>query len=455
MSCCNSYLEELLQVPNAKRTDTCSVCNVVVAMHARSPSGPAAYPTSTSSSNVVRALSQLDLPKWSSKSVAHTFIQRIDILLGVTTLPEEDYSKALLMVFDNINQLEWIKSNITSKNLSWSDAQSKFIEHFARADYSLQLTDDFSELKQGSSSAQEYADKFLSLADQLGYTDDGDHRNINHFVKGLSNELFKAYRSLLVPMRVKGESIDSLSEAIQMAIELDVASADSRRRGDDGRHGRGITSSTSNKTSSNQHGSSRKTCFYHPGSSSHTTAECSQNPKNKPGTPSTVTTFTKTDTFVKKDGTKVKCHECGGPHYRPDCPNLQKDDNQSVKPEQRRSGRDSHPPERFNPAAKAVQVTGSTDTLTVTSHPLPAVCFEDTTKSIFFVLAGQAYKVLLDTGAGSSFMDHGLVKSLNLNIVPSPGVIQLAQKDTVMDRIGTTDSLPICISVRSQQCSCS
>ena len=427
-------MEELLQDENVSRSDLCTVCNTAVAMHKRSP--VVHVPDATPSSNVVQTLSKLDLPKWTNKSVANTHVKRIEQLLCLTTLSTTDYPKTLMISMNDINQAEWVKINIIDKNLDWANAKQKFISHFARADFSIQLAKEFRELRQlKNQSAQEYADKFQSLASQLGYSDDSDSRSLDQYVQGLSNELYKSYQQTIAPMLVKGETIDTLSEAIQMSIALDVASANASARGDF-TFQRFQTSAQKSQSKPNV----SLHCDFHPASSTHSTSECRMNNTKK----------TETSTIKKEISPTVSCYQCGQNHYKSQCPNnVSNTANQnSTKPEPRRSERIAKQPESFKPTAKAAHVKNNAQNdrgISSSTRPPPVAGMDDSTKSIFFVLGGTAYKVLLDTGADTSFMDHALVKQLELNINVQPGTIRLAQKDHFSTRIGKTDSLSLCI----------
>ena len=80
---------------------------------------------------------KFDVPKFRSDSVCVPYLRKLGIMLRVHNVPPSEWTKSLLMAFEESYRQEWVDKNIVQAGLTWSEAKAAFTEHFQSSDYSL------------------------------------------------------------------------------------------------------------------------------------------------------------------------------------------------------------------------------------------------------------------------------------------------------------------------------
>ena len=515
---CAVYMEVLIDRYQLQIVDPCPVCSIVVGRHSHnqipiSASTSAAvglnseYNNKTySKTTAASAYSKLAsaLPKWNKNSVCSTFLESITLLLPTSGIIENDWPNILLYVMNNdVISARWITDNIITAKLSWKEACAIFTTHFQTSDYSITLEKEFYACKQQKhETVQSYADRLTSITTQLGYKDD-NVLVVRHFLNFLNGYMLRDYHRTMAILQIHKPdySLTSLSQAIEFCIKLDVANnTASIHTG-----GVGYTGSTAaNGNNSNEkslksfshnnagsHGqnsekkkSGNKTCTIH-GQGNHSSAECYKLKFNKQQQSGTMNN-NKAQQEAKPDKKHVQCHACKEMgHYAndPKCPqyasrrvNINNASSSASTSSSstsassnnasnfvRRSDRESHPPERYNPSSRALTVdeksskqSSDAASTTVTSAALTTVAIRNLDRTIpssimtstrsrlIFCCMNRTFDVLIDTGSEISIIDSETAKELDLTIVPSiHGKIKLAEFGSSVNRLGQVHPLSI------------
>lgn len=493
---CGATIEELLDA-GLKITQGCKLCPLRVVQHARAAtlSAVAAVrsrsPTGTDEESHASASSWTSLlqkfvsgnklPKWTSTSVCRSFLDQLDLKLPDSGLPEAKWNHVFTWVIDDLSAAKWVKENIIAKGLSWSDSKAKFTAHFQLSDYTVALERKYDDCKQARHEAvQHYADRYTDLCNQLSIPDN-DKTAIRYFINRLNDSIRAEYLRQEVTLRLVGQAAStSLREVVQRCIDLDTAQRTSSAyaSADSGSSGPGGSPASS--------GGGAKHCKFHPGSTTHSTAECKKKDGSKTGSFSSGGGNPKQER--KGDKSSARCYTCNEVgHISPNCP--QKNGNNAGSSGAganssgawrtplpgssgsnnggRHSERQSVPPARLtyghdgqkvqakaevsaDPSARTIVVAGGADTPSPDhsvslDRTLPDSVFVPTAtrRNILFLYQGVPYDVLLDTGANRSFIDARLVESLAIEVVPAVGSIKQASASAPAARIGTTAPMDV------------
>ncbi len=297
---------------------------------------------------------QLDSIKWSHASFARDFLSTIEGALEDSPVPPTQWIRILPMLIPktNKNMLEWLSKSISKPSLSWNDAKSLFIKHYERRDWIDTQRIMYKDCTQGATeSVQKYTDRFMMLADRLGYSDT-QPLNIEHYHDGLKLDIQQQladYRRQRrrIPHGVN-DTMDptwdfaSLREISDEAISADVElSSIKQQRRPQSNLGKS-DSNLANPRSKASHHEKRKTpsssgtsprkrspkhCEFHPRSTNHHTSDCFTRNRG-PGEVTTVQEKSKTTSTQPA----VRCYTCNeAGHISPHCPK-RKDKNDKSSP---------------------------------------------------------------------------------------------------------------------------
>ena len=113
--CTKEELKELELAVNA----LCPICNIMVGAHPCEESTE--LPRSTSTFNPFKGIK---LPTFNKKGMVNIFLKGLEHSLIFNNVDEKYWPKSLMNVIpDSINSTEWIKKNIITANLNWSDSK--------------------------------------------------------------------------------------------------------------------------------------------------------------------------------------------------------------------------------------------------------------------------------------------------------------------------------------------
>lgn len=484
---CSLYLEDLAEDHDLGHLDACPACLILVARHPRRPVsalvGPAATAGITSAQTNSHSFSTLHniskltnlLPRWTRDSVCRTFLDHIHEILTPLGLPSEEWIRVLPFLMDDAFARKWVSENLIGKGLDWAEASAKFTAHFQACDYSVVLQRKYRNCKQGDKeSVQAYGDRFLALAASLGISEDNPLA-INQFLENLSPIIYKEYFKWLADKQFDNPdfTVTSLHKIVARCIAFDVANRTAN-----------LSSHSSSSSSSNDRprASPKKTCQYHPNSTSHTTAEC----KSKGGSQSASSGLTQShsvkaeasqssnaQTPVKTNKTCYVCSERG--HYANTCPKRQAPASSSTRPAQglapstasssstamvtrsmsAKAAVSASSSSNAQPTTRAVDVQplppASVQTVGVVANAadseidraIPSSMFVPVRQVVLFVVRGHVFPTLLDTGANVSVVAQQVVKELNIGVQPVQGTVRLAHANADVQRVGTTEPLQV------------
>ena len=334
---CSLYLEELKNEFDLQIIDICPGCEMVVARHRRQPTqldSKLTHPnfassSSTRSINVAKAFRDLKsshvLPVWRSSAVCHVFIAELEYCLENSEVPKHEWFRVFAFISDDFMVVDWINRNIIKPKLNFKEACDVFRSHFESAAAADLLAREYLSCQQKlNESVQSYADRFTNICARRGI-EDKDALAIEHFVEHLHSSTQRQYRTQVGLATANGHApkVSTLTQVISYAIALEVAT-----KGVDV----GSTYHRQGSSSSTSHG---KKCSFHPGSTSHTTAECRFRPKSSETRSTSFTPHAKKPNYVRPfvtagssfrtssssptvSVTCFKCKQTG--HYANKCP---------------------------------------------------------------------------------------------------------------------------------------
>ena len=82
------------------------------------------------------------------------------------------------------------------------------------------------------------------------------------------------------------------------------------------------------------------------------------------------------------------------------------------------------------------------DTAPVLSRPSPSLHTPVISHCLLLRVHDYVFNTLIDTGSTISFIDHDVASSIELQIIPSSGIIQLASSSHSLPRVGVTPPSP-------------
>lgn len=465
---CNVLFEEFKIEFELPITASCPVCSHVGARHTRRPTVPSVVPLSTRLAGsvvnhssprlaaidatpsieslavadpidvpdaVLTRFERLDrssrIPRWTSQSVCRTFLQRLQLSLSTSGIPQQYWSFVFSFVADDVSVATWLNDRIVQKQLDWPTACSTFTAHFEASDYSAVLLQRYYDLHQArTESVQEYADRFTTLCSALGVAQD-DFMTINQFLRNLSDRIQRQYYDFLALEKARGTPYKpaSLAHLIEICIGFDVAKRNVAVHSSRPPPPPGALIEQSDPKPA-------VWCSYH-NSTTHSTAACSVAQKALPAIASSGSdpSSSRAPADRKATVTCYSCNELG--HYAPDCPKKQQP---AVSTSAVASTSPTSPPNvstfpRRSPRLVTPGTQPIVSALTTDSNAAASV--------IILSVRGSAYGALLDTGATLSIIDRALATELALSVVPATGQIHLASANQSTERIGVTAPLAV------------
>jgi hypothetical protein len=299
---------------------------------------------------------------WTSESEAYQFMKGLESILQISPVLHTHWPSLIFMMIPGDFELHrtWVVNSILTPALSWNAGKTAFIGHFQRGDYLDGRRRLYSQCVQSNKeTAQEYTQRFETLASQLGLAD-ADQLSIQNYIEGLhqgiqrklvmykshmrtigaggmipnpswdfmsftattrlaiiyDNEWMSTQQQSSLPTHLRQSS---LANPVRTSSSSDTASSGTEQASQKKRKGK--TSPTPIKRTK----SDEKKCQYHPDSKTHTTEECKKKdgkqksfslstPKATPPTPPDPST-------PQQNMSKVRCYRCGKlGHYAIKCP---------------------------------------------------------------------------------------------------------------------------------------
>lgn len=283
---CNTTVEELrADFSDLTSSSACPNCTHLVHQHRRStdvtpfPSTHRRVDSAPTSANI--HIAKL-LPQWDARTQSfHAFLAAVENVFVATSTPEPAWTRSLLFCFSNVTEQNWVKTNIIDTFLDWTEATAALRSHFQTSNYQYQLQMTYEVCRQEQKErVQSYGDRFKDVCAQLLVPDDSSMA-INHFINGLSMRVKQEFHRRIDIAQAIGSTFarTSLLAVIDAAIKIDntefgiiAAYSSSSPSPSSSFHTSSSTPSTPTRRSS--------LCAYHPSSTTHTTAECSRNPRN-------------------------------------------------------------------------------------------------------------------------------------------------------------------------------
>ena len=304
---------------------------------------------------------------WTSEAEAHQFMRGLESILNISPVLHTHWPSLIFMMVPGDFELHrtWIANNILTPALSWNAAKTAFISHFQRGDYLDGRRRLYSQCVQSNKeTAQEYTQRFETLATQLGLAD-ADQLSIQHYVDGLHQGIQRKLMMYKSHMRTIGPGgiipnpswdFTSLAATTRLAITYDnewmsmqqqsslpthlrqsslanpvhVSTSSSITPSEQGieKKRKGKSSDTTSrdrypKRTKTEFG--EKKCQYHPYSTTHTTEECKTKGKGKRKEEAVGSIPPDLDvessTSQQRDISRVRCFRCNNRgHYANNCP---------------------------------------------------------------------------------------------------------------------------------------
>ena len=322
---CRATIEELREDLLLKINENCPQCSYPLLKHKRrsdivaetqseleseediSDEAPAAK-SSTATHHI-----QKSLPTWrTTHQTCHAFLQTFENILIAGKVPKSEWARLLLFSFTKPIEQNWIKKNIVDEKLNWSQAQTAIKKHFEIYNRKQQLQIDYEKCKQlvPRETVQTYGDRFLDICSELSLSDDNEMA-IRHFITGLAVPIQKELNRRIDFANSIGKEfpLTSLLKVVDIAIRIDTSE-----------HG---ISSLYDTRPINENTTRKPRCNYHPNSTTHSTDECSQNPKNRVSTPVRNPSPSIPNQATDQPKNVPSCSQCGKiGHYRSQCKQL-------------------------------------------------------------------------------------------------------------------------------------
>jgi hypothetical protein len=473
---CNMLISQLLQNERFINEDgiTCTMCNQSLHLHSQ-----LATQLSTTSSNTSKSILDKnvihDLPQWKKDyKVCNTFFNALEQLFIVHNITDDSlYKRYLFSCLDELHDSDktYAFNHIINTEYSWSEIKILFAQRFETFDHVNRLRKQFTDIRYThNDTIQTFSNRFINICNDLSYSVD-DSQTIHKFLTLLPNDM---HRRLLLSIETSEKSIEdytTLTSIVQKIIRLENAQNNAAF----------VTSSDSNNSSHkrNNHSNDKqkgtsstpaKYCKYHPGLSSHTTAECRTGPSkstssssggstpvkhHSTSSPSTPARPSFASNLSTPGRTQPTCHHCGKPgHFRPQCPDLAPAKPKPSQPSQFTAGtltRSAYVANGVKPTGSGPSVkTLSTSTSESSSSDVAFKTFDRTISadvcSLDFdahpvlmpiTIQGQTFYGLADTGASSSCVDPLIPAMFGFNITPIKGTVYNADVRVQSPRIGT------------------
>ncbi|HVW99439.1 MAG TPA: reverse transcriptase domain-containing protein [Candidatus Babeliaceae bacterium] len=476
---------------NLKPHEVCPVCTCKIGFHSNRGQTNQATAVVTKGNDGSKSV----LPQWGTGEykTVKPFIEKFERVLTGDLVNKSHWPRLLLKATPNNHDGYWVNKYIVEENKSWEDAKKLFAEHFESYSYKHGLIKEYQRIKQfNGETAQRFTDRFFQCVEQLGYKDE-DPLVIQHYLSALLSETSaNLLRHLESAALASGEPVTYTSlkkvsdivlrlEAIELNYGVKSLSISHRNNGNHN-SGSSNTHSNFNNNSGASDKTSTKRCQYHPGSSSHTTAECSQNPNkrdtsqsNGGNTPSVAHTNKK----QRWPSSQKRCYLCHDLNHLADtCPkrsgvhshNAERSGNipsgatnmAGTRPVTINGSSVSAPSSSSTSASTSTSTSASssssassltssrptatnrsavlTDTHDTVDRTLPEQVFSfDHHRTIMIAVNGCIYNTNIDTGASISFIDTALATKLGLSITTptTPGHVLLAHAGTSIPRVGT------------------
>ena len=284
---CRMTQEKLTSKYNLEELDPCPLCKVAIGYHTLSPS------TTTSTTGTGgRDGAKSTLPVWKKDHhQVKPLLDRVEQILTADAVDKKYWPRCLVKVVTNVSDGAWVVKHIVDAKVEWKEARTLFANHFEVFTYAEKLIGEYERIKQQrNETAQRFADRFAQLIDELGYDSD-NQLVIQHYMNSLLPRTLAELKQHISRAKLIKQDLglNTLKEVMDTVLELERVQTIYS----------GIMSLSldSPHSNSNNGGSSQgksdtvKLCAYHPGTTSHTTAECKTRGQ---GTP-----------FKSNDGTKV------------------------------------------------------------------------------------------------------------------------------------------------------
>ena len=491
---CNLLIPQLF-THNLLTDNLCNFCHLSVHLHQQTAphlNNAASSITSVSSNNSASSQTKLskslinDLPIWRKPYKTCTpFFKALEQLFAIHGVTDEtSFKRYLYLSLSELSDADktYAFENIINSNQSWDAVKASFSKRFEAYDYMNKLRKQFHEMKYSSQDTiQTFSHRYINVCSELSY--DVDSQQIIHdFLSHLPTEM---HRRFLMRCENRDEDVsdfETLDEIVLIITKLENAFHNAAFMTSDNykqiaastHHG---THRTSLHVKQQSHSSSTKSCVYHPDSKSHSTSECSKNPKNmnlnthKPSHKSPTSSPFKPSILSSPGKSQPICHSCGMPgHYSPQCPNkkVTSTSSSSSKPlpnvPSTNTSKPFYPPtmtrsayvaNNVQPAAslKVVDTTSATKASASTSssdvafktidrtipHDICSLDVNEHPLLLPITIQGKTFYGLPDTGASSSCLDPLIPALFGLSITPVKGKVKNADVRVQSDRIGTCD----------------
>ena len=302
---------------------------------------PAAATSSAAAPQEKQVSIPSNMPVWDPTkfSTVREFLRQLDVTLSAANIPRSHWPAMLrYSCRDNKHNDDWITKTIIKPNRSWDDALKLFEERFKERDLSEVLRREYKDIEQGpNESVLDFANRFQSIAAQLGYNDDDKHV-VDHFSDCLRSDAYARVKDFFQRERraatLKKDhayllALDSqeksLSDFAELAIQLEADERTIKAAGHNQQQPR--KQERKRDSGSNNQGSGWQTqpkrCKKHPKSTTHSWDECRENPKN--ASSSTQKNSSKTASAAgSSTGSKpIVCYKCKANGHKandPACP---------------------------------------------------------------------------------------------------------------------------------------
>jgi hypothetical protein len=156
------------------------------------------------------------------------FLERFEQLMEADNVDPAVWTRLLLKAVTDVNEAKWVRNHIIKKGLSWKDSKEAFALRFDLFSHKDTQESEFYRIKQRpNESVQEYSQRFLSLASEIG--EDTDSKSVrNIFFNGLRAEAKAEYRKRMAIVAIANPEKAALiqEDLDQMIVTLVNAARD-------------------------------------------------------------------------------------------------------------------------------------------------------------------------------------------------------------------------------------